>query len=282
MVKKILVPTDFSIQAEIAVDAARKIAHQLRNEIIFYHCSEELPSEWESWPLERQEQDSVHFPKYQFLVQKMQELTDRCSADMLTCTFIIESGNFLQKIEKLVGSEAYDLIIMGSHGASGKQEYFIGSNTQKVIRKVHNNLMIIKEPLSDSTFEKVLFATNLGLADQEAFSHFLKFIKPFQVKEIHLLTVDTPGFFTQPRVLVEERQQDFKKMATAYHCETHFAGNFTVEHGIRKFAGDLGVDLIAVSNRERHPLKRIFAGSNVEMLANHSDLPVLSLDFKVT
>ncbi|MBK7409888.1 MAG: universal stress protein [Saprospirales bacterium] len=39
-------------------------------------------------------------------------------------------------------------------------------------------------------------------------------------------------------------------------------------------------DLIGISNHERHPLKRILVGSNVEALINHSKLPVLVIDYE--
>lgn len=276
--KKILVPTDFSVQAEIAIDASIKIASITKSEILFYHASPELPKGWEHWPLREQDKFPESRKLEEILKLKMKDFVDRCLDQKLDSRYLINTGKLVDNIETLVKEEGIDLIIMGSHGASGKQEFFIGSNTQKVIRKVHADLLILKEPIEEVNFKKVLFSTNLSISDQEAFAHFLNWIKVFNLNEIHLLTIDTPGFFTQPRILVQERQQDFKKMAANYNFVSHFMGDLTVDTGIRKFAADLGVDLIVISNYERHPLKRIFSGSNVEMLANHSDLPVLSLD----
>ncbi|MFT7452175.1 MAG: nucleotide-binding universal stress UspA family protein, partial [Patescibacteria group bacterium] len=50
--------------------------------------------------------------------------------------------------------------------------------------------------------------------------------------------------------------------------------------GIRHLSDELGADLIAISNEKRHPIKRIFSGSNVEALVNHAEIPILSIDFK--
>ena len=276
--KKILVPTDFSTQAEIAVDAAIKIATITKSPILFYHCSEDLPMGWESWPLREKDKYPNSKKLMETLEEKMSQYKDRCDQEKLIAKSWIDTGKFVENIEDLIKKEGCDFVVMGSHGASGKQEFFIGSNTQKVIRKIHSNLLIIKEPVKDIHFRKILFGTDLSIPDQEAFSKFLSLIKIFEPQEIHLLTIDTPGFFTQPRILIKERQKDFEKMAFNYHFKTHFVRNFTVETGIRKFSQDLGIDLIAISNYERHPLKRIFSGSNVEMLANHSSVPVLSLD----
>ena len=276
--QNILVPTDFSPTAKIAVDTAVKMAALTHAEITFYHCATELPPDWKSWPLPEKDKFPQNQKKIQQLTNKITSLKKQCRALAIPCRSIIRTGPFLENIEEVVTQEKIDLIIMGSHGASGKQEFFIGSNTQKVIRRVHTNLLIVKEPIHEIHFKKILFATGLGVSDQEAFADFLSLIKIFKPEEIHLVTIDTPGFFTQPTILVKERQMDFKKMASNVQIQTHFIRNFTVESGIRSFSEKIGVDLIAISNYERHPIKRIFSGSTVEMLANHSNLPVLSLE----
>jgi nucleotide-binding universal stress UspA family protein len=71
---------------------------------------------------------------------------------------------------------------------------------------------------------------------------------------------------------------DFKAMCGQLDCKVHFHRDWTVDAGIRHLSEGIGADLIAISNEQRHPLKRIFTGSNVEALVNHSDIPVLSID----
>lgn len=278
---KILVPTDFSDQAQIAIDVALKIAQRVKGEIHFFHCAENLPAGWSGWPL-RERDEEPNFKKiHDKLKEKIKKMESLASQQGVLYKSKIDSGNFLTAITAYEPTYDFDMIVMGSHGASGKQEYFIGSNTQKVIRKLHTNILIVKEPIEKIDFEKVIFATDLSPADREAFNIFLSYLKVFNTTEVHIVTIDTPGFITQPRALVDELQKDFKKMAAALDCKTHFIRSFTVEEGIRNYSEDLGVSLIGISNLQRHPIKRIFSGSNVEMLANHTNIPVLSLDGKL-
>ncbi|MBK8504564.1 MAG: universal stress protein [Saprospiraceae bacterium] len=276
--QNILVPTDFSPLAKIATDTATKMAMISHGEITFYHSATEIPQDWKNWPLNEKDKFPENQKIMSQLVRKMNSLKKHCKSLGIPCQSIVRTGPFLENLEEVVMQEKIDLIIMGSHGVSGKQEFFIGSNTQKVIRRVHSNLLIVKEPIDEIRFKKILFAASLGISDQEAFADFLSIIKIFKPEEIHLVTIDTPGFFNQPTILVKQRQKDFKKMASNLQLKTHFVRNFTIEAGIRKFSESKGVDLIVISNYERHPIKRIFSGSTVEMLANHSNLPVLSLD----
>ena len=274
----ILVPTDFSKQGQIAVDLAVQIAPKVGVELLFYHCIEDLPQGWMNWPSREGDQDI----QYQNQVAESDLILSKISNSALHKGIVnktlITTGPFLENLHAVINQHQIELVIMGTHGVSGKQEYLIGSNAQKVIRRVHTNVLVVKESIDHITFEKVLFASDLGREDKNAFNSFLSFIRFFDTQEIHLLTIDTPGFISQPRALVRELQNDFQSMAAGYDCKTHFVSNFTVEGGIRKFSQDLGIDLIGISNYQKHPIKRIFSGSNVEMLANHAAVPVLSLD----
>ena len=93
------------------------------------------------------------------------------------------------------------------------------------------------------------------------------------------MSINTSGWFGQPSLLMKEAMKDFKELCEGYNCKTHFYRDLSVDVGIRHFAKEVNADLIAVSNQNRHPLKRIFSGSNVEALVNHCESPVLSLDF---
>ena len=46
-----------------------------------------------------------------------------------------------------------DLIIMGSHGASGIKELLIGSNTERVVRNANIPVLIVKNDLNAVNFE---------------------------------------------------------------------------------------------------------------------------------
>lgn len=278
---KILVPTDFSDQAQVAIDVAVKIAQRVNGEIHFFHCTDNLPPGWSGWPTREKDEEPNHRKVYDKLEGKIKNLEFLASQHGVSYQSKIDSGIFLTTLTKYESLHDFDLVVMGSHGASGKQEYFIGSNTQKVIRKMHSNILIVKDPLEKIDFKKVIFATDLSQVGREAFNIFLSYLKVFKTTEVHILTIDTPGFITQPRALIEELQKDFKKMAAAFQYKTHFIRSFTVEQGIRNFSEDLGVSLIVISNLQRHPIKRIFSGSNVEMLANHTNIPVLSIDGKL-
>ena len=277
---KILVPTDFSVCASYALEAACMVGEKFGSEIHLYH-SAMLPEEWEDLSIEDKVKDEVNRSIATRIKAKLIKETEVVNNYQLKSAIHYTGGKFLANIKEILEEETIDLIVMGSKGTSAKHDWFMGSNAQKVIRKIHKNILIIKDKLEYAEFEKVLFATNLTLKDKVSFLRFLEFIKPFGVKEVHILVVDTFGFFSQPTILIKEALKDFKMLVKDFECKTHFISDYSVDSGIRKFTEKNDISLIGISHNTRNPIKRIFQGSNVEMLINHADVPVLCLDEKI-
>jgi hypothetical protein len=93
----------------------------------------------------------------------------------------------------------------------------------------------------------------------------LRFIKPFE-PVVHLVYVNTDPFWGLPYSIIQQEMQEYKKLCKILPCITHYYRDFTVEHGVRHLSEKLNASLIAISNQQRHPIKRILTGSNVEFL----------------
>ncbi len=275
---KILVPTDFSVFAEYALDAAILFAKKLNAKIHLYH-SADIPDDWEDLPAEVRYHDGVNKQIALKVRNTLKQLKQQVEAEGIPCQYHYTGGKFLKNITEIIEKIDFDLIIMGSHGVSGKEEWFIGSNTQKVVRKLHQNVLVVKEKVTTIDFKEVLFVTGLDKADQEAFRRFLDFIAYFNVDKLYVMTVNTTSFFSQPNVLVKSVLKEFEKIAEGHNVSTHFYRDHTIDAGVRHFVDDYEIDLVGMSNHVRHPFKRIFQGSNVEMVVNHCDVPVLAIDY---
>lgn len=188
-------------------------------------------------------------------------------------------GRLVDVIRDYVERYGVDLLCMGSHGASGKSEYFIGSNTQKVVRCVHRPVLVFKEPMAELVLEKVVFASDFSAEEEGAFLRFKEIVKHF-VPEIHLLMVRTSTLFEGSPARGKEAMTHFLPLCAPLKGFTHLYQDFNVDQGIRVFSQAIGASLVGISNHQRHPLRRLLTGSNVEALINHSALPVLSIDYE--
>jgi nucleotide-binding universal stress UspA family protein len=274
---KILCPTDFSTVANYAFDAACLLANKLKAELHLFHNTGDaaiLSSEFDNETYAPYQHAIVAAAEEQLALLKKKGLLRKVAINTH-----LGSGDFLDNIQDLMTQIPFDFVVMGSHGASGKREWLIGSNAQKVVRKIHTNILIIKEPLTELRLEKAVFATGLLPEDQQAFRNFLDLTSLLNIKEVHLLSIHTSGIFNPPQIVMREALKDFAAIAEDYACKTHYYEDISVEAGIRNFTQEQRMDLIAIANHPRHPLRRIFSGNTVEMVVNHAEVPVLSVDY---
>ena len=274
--KSILVPTDFSAIAHYAYDAAAKLAVRFNAKLYLLSCIT-IPSDWHT--LSKEEQKAM--PE---AIQQVHN-TEVLFADLISQYPDLEvrayyhGGKLIDIVHQYVEQLDIDFVVMGSHGVSGKNEYFIGSNTQKVVRKIQAPVLVVKNELQDINFDKVVFASTFHESEKPAFLAFKNFVKHF-VPEIHLVEIHTSSLMDPPYILSKEAMASFKALCAPFSCKTYVYRDYNIDKGIRAFSEEIGAKLIGISNHHRRPIKRMLAGSNVEALVNHADIPVLSIDFK--
>jgi nucleotide-binding universal stress UspA family protein len=266
--KNLLVPTDFSVCADDAMDAAAQLALRFEAKLHLLHFLK-IPKGW----AQPKEKTRAENEATKALRERAENFTD------IEVTHALRTGKTLhEQVSLYVEEHGIDLIVIGSHGASGKNEFFIGSNTQRVVRTVNCSTMVIKDRLPEVDFNKVVFASSFNENEREPFLKFKEFVKHF-IPEIHLVAISTSSLFDPPYTVTKEAMEDFKALSQPFSCKIHIFKNFSIDRGIRTFSDEIGAQLIGISNRHRHPLKRMLIGSNVEALINHSDIPVLTIDY---
>lgn len=273
--QNILIPTDFSACASYAVEAGIEMAKRYKAKVFLFHNAP-VPDNWTDLsPKEKEAKPEM------LQAWKNNEilLNDICSNNSdTTIEPIILGGNLVKNIEKLSREKHIGLIVMGSQGAGKSDPNFFGSNTQLAVRQVRVPVLIIKSPLKDFYFEKVVFASGFDEADKQAFLKFKEFVKHF-IPEIHLVSIQSLFKYGVPYIVQKEAMESFEKLCQPLVCHTHISKHTTIEKGIRSLADEIGAELIGISNHYRHPLRRLLTGSTVEALVNYSGIPVLTIDY---
>ncbi len=272
--KRILVPTDFSQQAENALKVAAQLAMEHDSEIYLIH-SLEMPLHLARSGGSGSLPESLYFIK---LAEKnFEELFKQPYLEGIKIREAIGHAEIYEDISEAVEKNNVDLIIMGSHGSSGFKEMFIGSNTEKVVRTSKIPVLVIKNKHSNFKIDDFVFATDFSDECRGSFEDAQTFAETTGAK-LHLLFINTPN--------------DFKTSAEAKKVMTNFvsgtgAKNYTlniyndtsVEKGILNFAKDTNAQLIGMSTHGRKGLSHFFNGSISEDLVNHANMPVIT--FKI-
>ena len=272
--KRILVPTDFSPQAENALKVAVQMAEKHDSEIYLFHTVE-LPSHLATAANTSALPESIYFIK--LTEKRFSDLMKRPYLEDVDITQTIGHDEIYDDILNAVKEKNIDLIVMGSHGASGFKEMFIGSNTEKVVRTSEIPVLVIKNEHEKFKVNDFVFATDFSEECRTPFSKAQKFADTLGAK-IHLLYVNTPsGFKTSADA--HEIMNNFIKGMGAENYTLNVYNETSVEKGILNFTKENNYQLIGMSTHGRKGLSHFFNGSISEDLVNHANMPVVT--FKI-
>lgn len=275
MVKKILVPTDFSSQAENALKVAADIAKEYNSEIYLLHMLE--------LPLQQVDALSSHssLPEAMFFMKlahkHFEEVMDK---DYLNGITVHETVKFHETFNGIIEASKefdIDIVVMGSHGTSGIKELFIGSNTEKVVRASDIPVLVIKNEHEEFKVKNFVYASSFTDENRAPFKKGVAFAKLFNAR-MHLLVINTVHTFYTTHD-AEVLMNSFIKEATPDDFTLNIYNDETIEKGILNFSKIVNADLIGMSTHGRQGLAHFFNGSISEDLVNHAKRPVIT--FKI-
>ena len=276
--KTIIVPIDFSEYSEYALQAAAILAKKYKADILAVHMLE--LSTVHAYGKETQADQLASGVFYiKRAEQQFEEFLKKDYLSGISVTPIIRHFKVFNELGEVAEENNADLIVMGSKGSSGLSEFFIGSNTEKVVRHSEIPVMVIKNKPVDWDIEKVVFATDFSDETTDSFLTLTKLLAPLNV-ELQLLHVNVPGdnFLNTDEMewavesFLENAEGNLDRLNDVYYISDRSA-----EKGILKYANKVNADMIAIITHGRTGLARFFEGSISEDLANHGDFPILTL-----
>ena len=272
--KKILVPTDFSACADRAAEVAIQLAEKIKAELHFVHLMS-IPIDWVHL---EQSQEKL----YPDVTKRVKEANHRLCERInwaekkgLTARHYLHYNESYAGIVDYIHENSMDLVVMGSHGASGLKGFFLGSITQRIARLSSAPVLVIKENTRKLKFDKIVFASNFEPEMDKAYKKVVNLAKTLGAK-LHLLFVNTPSNFTDTRT-VQERMESFKKHANGVVASSDIYDAYQFEEGITEFCEDKTGWLVAMATHGNIGVDRFFTGSLTEYIINRVDLPLLSV-----
>lgn len=276
--KKIIVPVDFSIYSENALQTAAFLAKQSDAEVLVVHMlelSNAIISQSESYA----QQETVFYLK--LAEKRFNKFLQKDYLSEVKVKPIIKHFKIFSELDELAREENADLIVMGSKGTSGLKEMFIGSNTEKVIRYAHVPVLVVKDTPIVSKLEKAVFACDFSDDDVSPYLEAKTFFEKLNCS-LQLVYVSTPTTkFKSTKEIEEKMVQFFNKTNEDVNevSNVKVISDYSVEKGVLYYTNKSESDILAVATHGRKGISHFFEGSISEDIANHSKLPVLS--FKI-
>jgi len=270
--KKILVPCDFSSTSKQAYAFALQAAQRIDAELHIVKAID-LPFSYES------AYAAGHYYNDTGLLKELQEdahksfeaLTKNLGKNTRT-HFSALQGPVTNVIQTYIENEAIDLVIMGTNGATGMKEYFIGSNTEKIVRFSPVPVIAVRESINLSSITDIVVPTDAGEVYPE-FVTQLKRLQGMSFATLHFLLVSTDHRLLNSNQKMEKLESYTKKCGFENYT-VNLQREDTMEQGIVEFAREINADMIAMATHGRRGIGHLFMGSLAEDIVNHVNYPV--------
>lgn len=269
-IKKILVAVDLSEASLHALGAAVEIAKRKKSLLQILNVQD----------------SSLDFhPQYE---NSMQHNGNANSNDILTALvnsinknhgikpeILFEKGNVCNTILKKAYCQKSDLIVLGSHGASGYRNDFIGNVAYNVVKYSSSPVLIIPPIKPVSTFKKVLFPVRpvpKALSAYDILCHFLSAGSKVELQGLAYTMQEKTGLLD---TLVNEISEKLEADNAAVHISWTL-GNAIAEN-ILSAITQYKADLLVITSAPDITTKPFFIGPHTQEILHSVRIPVLCI-----
>jgi nucleotide-binding universal stress UspA family protein len=270
--RPIVVGVDFSSSSLHAIEYSIPIANKLESDILLvwvdkYTASESIYPDTSS---ETRNEAKKRFGELIF--QHKKEL-----APGIKMEYKLRKGKVYHELEILAKSVSALMIIAGSHGLSGYEEYLIGSNAFKIVTYASCPVITVKFDFPIHTnIDKILVPIDSAMETLQKLPFVAKLAKIFN-SEVHVVATHYSNLKSIQRIAGKYGLQAVgylkeHKIPTIYDDIV----SEDISKGILNYAKAIGADVIAIMTDQDNPAN-ILLGPHSQQLINQSPKPVLSM-----
>lgn len=262
--KKILCPIDFSDVADNSIVYAAKLAHKTNAVLTLFHI-QSLTTFTNS--------DEVSVISDGITNQLEERCIEVSRVFKISCDF--ELATSYSSITKTIGQESgdYDLIVMGTNGASDLLQFFYGSNTYRVIRSASTPVLLVPENCMYSEIGNIVFAFDYWREMDLPLEPLVQFANSFHCS-ITILQVMEESVSERANQQLTDFQEHARKwfrdtQLTFETIHTNDLNNSLHEYMLRNKA-----DVLALYEVNRPVLERLFHKSVIKRISALASYPV--------
>ena len=274
---RILVPTDFSENAEKALKEAIFFAKHFNSELILLHVIE-------SYLINSTLSKTIGFNKErneslrEAVKEQLSEMAEKISKEEgLTVTYEISMGKSYKEIAVQANEQDVDFIIMGTHGATGMEKYMMGTNASRVASTASKPVITINGDAKTSNFQNLVLPLDLTKETREKVKKSIELAKKFNAT-IHVVSILKKKYDSQEKKLKLQMNQVInyiKDKNVEVKSEVIKAENVAEE--IVAFAEGIENSALIIMTQQEMEITDFILGSQANRVIKHAMIPVVSV-----
>lgn len=260
----ILVPVDFSACSINAYQFAIDLAMEKNASITIFHASHHLTSATANMMIRV---DDIVMEEAE---KRLEELQGKSYLN-IPINHITSIGLANDEIKKLVETQKFDLIIMGTTGSSNLEDKLIGTITSNLIKKVNTPILVVPKKAKYDASKPLLVNVDIQDKKQLNFAPLKAILTPnsklkvFYVSKQNLNNED----ITEHNIHYLEKELD------GYSHDYLFKHNHHILTAIHDELNNTAYNLVVTFNKKYAFIEGLFHKSISKNLALHAKTPLL-------
>ncbi len=266
--KQIIVPTDFSDLSQKGLELAVLLTNNIKANIQLVHVA-------------KFDAKHITLGKEKILLKNItHELTNiiekiHQSHPNIDIEYIIKEGKVHDEIINQANAFNNSFIVTSTHGTSGWEELFIGSNAYKIVASSSKPVFTLRGETIPKQIKNIVLPLDNTLETLEKVPFTAELAKLLGA-QVHIVTV-TESELKDIKINMEAHARQVKTYLNKYNIVSsidHITGNNITDITI-EYAKKQKADLISVMTEQERSISNILLGSYAHQMINKSPIPVL-------
>ncbi|MBE9491699.1 MAG: universal stress protein [Bacteroidetes bacterium] len=273
--KTILVGIDFLDCSINALIHAISIANIAKSDIILL---------WVNRPEYNKEVFLFEPDKLQHVVkEKFRELIDKYQPTLDgKMIYKIREGKVYKEVVSEAEESKADLIIIGTHGSSGFEEFWIGSNANKVVSFTKLPIITIRGGIDiRRPLNRIVMPIDSTLETRQKvpFTSIMAKMHNAEIFVVSVYTTKVRAIRSRVNSYTDQVKEYLDDMEVKHTVDTVDADNLTT--ATIEYAKKIDANLISIMTEQERTTTNLWLGSYAQQMVNHSPFPVLSIHPKI-
>ncbi len=292
-IRRILVPVDFSKYSKNACIYALNLAKKYNADIkilhVYYAPIVDLVPITDAYSIQvdmdinlRELETNARKQLVDF-VKDIKQIAKDKGFDSVKIAYALREGIVEDQIIQAANDFKPGIVVIGTKGEGEKQTDIIGSVAYRVISKSRIPVLAIPESSyydisKEKDLKSVVYITDFDNSDFVAIRRLLGIISAFNVK-LHCLHISKDSLNTLDSVKMDNLKDYFKEINPKIKVECHMLSEDDKLKAIEEFYKEKNINLLAMANKRRGLITRLFSTDLTKKIIQESNIPLLS--FKV-
>ncbi len=277
--KKVLVPTDFSDNAWDALTYAIRLYDDIPCRFYILNTYQVSTSRTTN-TMHKQRDTHMYRMLKETSEKELKKIENYLDHNLLNdkheYKIISKTGSLLTITKQIVSDENIDMVVMGTAGATGAKEIFMGSNTVKAIKHIDLcPILSVPKKYEYEEPEQIIFATDF----KKYFSAFelnclieLQLIHNFIIRIIHIKKEKELDSLQEQNK--ETLKQYFDKDNTLFE---EITADTTIAEAINRYTDEHKTNMVCLVNYEHSFIEKLTHEPIIKKISFHSTVPLLIL-----